>query len=231
MRGNMSLTLVLAGVAAAASGQVLVTPGPRTMEIMPSIRVTEPDGREASVHFVGGLLNVAWQNTGRVPARVNITLHPPGCTGIGTLLVGGIPNNGLEHLYLPATLTDGYYSIRVGEFGSLVTFGCSPRFHIRFEYGVTDPRMGTIWHPGGSATVRWRSASPGGRAVDLVLMGEHSIWGPCLARGTANDGEQAVTIPADAAPGYYRVMLYPGACSSPEFGFASYSESFQVTAR
>ncbi len=220
---------VVAAVASLAQ-PVGVTPVTRPLEVAPAIRVTSPD-----VHSgvrVGFETTVQWTNRGRVPDRLSISLHAgEGCRGAGTTLASLVANTGSAVVRIPATARPGDYSVRVGNFGS-VLFGCSVRFHLNDAmYIVTEPPYMRRWIAGGTAPVRWR-VPPVPQPVDIVLLPEHSTSGRCLARGTADDGEQTVSVPADVPPGWYRVAVCPGGCSpSPAWVWGGFSDPIRVEAR
>ncbi len=231
----MPRTVFVAAAAVVAAGASLaqpvgVTPVTSALEVAPAIRVTSPDLHTAV--RVGFETTVRWVNRGRVPDRLSISLHAgEGCRGAGTPLAGLVPNTGSAVVRTSATARPGYYSIRVGNFGS-VLFGCSVRFHLQDAmYIVTEPPYMRRWIAGGTAPVRWR-VPPAPQPIDIVLLPERSTSGRCLARQTADDGEQTVNVPADVPPGWYRVAICPGGCSpSPVWLWGGFSDLIRVEAR
>lgn len=219
-----------------------LTPVPPTpMEIMPRINVTYPyTGR---IQYVSELFGVRWTTTGRVPDRLMILLYPADCSDHhhSIILLTETPNDGHASVYTPPNVTPGIYTIRVAEFGNPIhgIFGCSQPFEIRLEYSVYEPIRSSSCHQGDSIVVRWRSAVPGGDPVDIGIFQDReweigTIRGPCLARGTANDGEARVTIPVDLTPGWYRICLRPNLCYGRSYIISAdggTSGSFQVLAR
>ncbi len=228
----MSKVTLVAAVAAVAGAAALaqpvgVTPVTRALEIMPAIHVTSPGASLTAV--VGGNINVRWEKRGRVPDRTSISLHPgDGCRGYGTTMVHITPNDGYEVAHLPPSAEAGSYSVRVGMFGSSL-FGCSPTFQVIWGWGVYEPRRSATWHAGAAGTVRWRSGGPH-TPVDILLVRDGDRFGRCLVRATADDGEQRVTLPRDAALGSQRIGLCVNCCTGYEWGLTSFSEYFDVVA-
>ena len=180
--------------------------------------------------MVGGFVSIKWRKAGRLPSQVDISLQAPGCVGAATRLAVLTPNDGSETVHIPPTVADNYYSIRVGP-AREPTHGCSERFHVLLRYTVTEPARGSAWRAGTTRAVRWRSDRPGGPTVNISLYRPGAILGSCLVRRTPNDGEQPVTIPADTAPGYYRLMMSDSSDSScgGRDGFETFSGEFSVT--
>ncbi len=229
-RTALAAAVAAAAAAVAAAQPVSVTPVMREVAPPPSIHVTTPD-LHTNVR-VGFETTVQWWNRGRVPDRLSISLHPgDGCRGTGTPLAGLVPNTGSAVVRIPATARPGYYSVRVGNFGS-VLFGCSVLFHLQDAmYIVYEPPYMRRWIAGGTGLVRWR-IPPAPQPVDIVLLPEHSMSGRCLARQTADDGEHTVRVPADVVPGSYRVGVCPTCCSpAPAWIWGGISDPIRVEAR
>lgn len=214
----------------------LVTAKTQSAEIMPSITVLAFPSDEMYKICITGIIRVRWSTRGRMPEVVHITLHPYSgsiCSGDGTLLSTVRTSAGEQYVYIPASVSDGYYNIRIGQFHSSL-FGCSPQFLINFVYIVTEPTRSSSCYRGDSIVVRWRSREPES-AVDIGIIGESSfgrrVVDSCLARGTANDGMERVTIPASLPPGLYRIWLMHAVCTVGVPSCGSFSEPFNVSAR
>jgi len=218
---------------------------PPPMEIMPQITITSPS-RPTQADFigfygyVGGYMKIQWTTRGRMPSIVNITLHPVDCSGDGIYLSTANPSAGEQLVRIPTMVTsEGLQSIRVGAFPG-APFGCS-RFNLYNALIVTEPRLGSVWHPGESVAVRWRG--PGGFNTHLILASEGSIRrfrffdssDRILAESIpASDGTRRITLPADLAPGRYAVYLACVVGSAAHLCAVrdgTFSEIFQVVAR
>ena len=85
---------------------------------------------------------------------------------------------------------------------------------------VTEPTAAKTAAAGGTLDVKWTSPGFTGATVNIGLANNDTAWS--LASGTPNDGQQAVTIPANARAGLYRIVVQiPG-------GAAFSSASFRV---
>lgn len=218
-----------------------MTPAPPPpVEVMPTIRVTEPYYRGG--YGVGQYVAVEWTSLGRVPEVIDITLHQPDCSTTGIHLASVRTAAGRQVVRIPPTIRPSAAQpvhIRVGQFRSS-TSGCVRMDGLQCDNIIMEPNSRSIWHPGETVIVRWNNIAPvagSNGSVSIYMGSEYGVYHnrpisfqKTLACDVRNTGEARVLVPADLAPGRYTVAMQAGRTGCCWY-FGACSDFFQVVAR
>jgi hypothetical protein len=209
-----------------------LAPGPRTLRICnlagsvcsqgvpfhigtPTIAVTAPPS--GGVCYENGPCSIAWTASGNENLKLELFEGP-------TLMETIASSTADDGMYSWLPVGTGTYRIKATLLSGLAN-AYSGYFEVQqVPYiAITNPTAGAVWRKSSPYTIAWTWGNVGGPLnIDLLSPGGSLVRR--LFAATANDGQQAWTVPNDLAPGGYQLKVCKTTgtpCGSVAFSLAN----------
>jgi len=190
------------------------------------LQLTSPNGGER--WYPGTKHDVTWNSTDGSITSVKIKLYKG--KAMQGWISGGTPNDGTFTWQFPATLPLGDdYKVLIYAATDAAKLDYSDASFSMAAPPITlvNPNGGERFLPGDPVRVTWKSEEGAASLVKIKLF-KNNVFHSWVSGGTANDGEFAWNMPADAAAGVdYQMQIY----SATDFSILDYGDAtFSVSA-